>query len=267
MFPEGPVAAEEPPFFEAPPLEEALPAEEIQPPAGILDAPDVGIGEPTAVSMDALAAASEEAPPSGEFDFEDEAPVAGMIQLDPFASSFDVMVKRGDAAPMPAGVGGLGDLTRTEPAEAPPPPDVVPEAPEPELEIVPTIEETPLDFDVAPAPDVLPPGADVTPFQEAPPPEPQAPAPAAEAPAPVVEAPPPAPAAHPAGAPTIEQYLSGLLALDREEPDARSEAAAPPAETSAPSEPADAPGAAEPSDESSSEDLEQFQEWLRSLKE
>jgi tetratricopeptide (TPR) repeat protein len=269
VFPEGPVAAEEPPFFEAPPLEKVLPAEETQPAARILDAPDVGIGEPTAVSMDAVAAASEEAPPSGEFDFEDEAPVAGMDHLDPFASSFDVMVKGGDAAPMPAGVGGLGDRARAEPAEAPPPPDVVPEAPEPELEIVPTIEETPPDFDVAPAPDVLPPGADVTPFQEAPPLEPELPVP--EAPAPAVEAPPPAPAAQPAGAPTIEEYLSGLLAFDRErpaaEPNARSEAAAPPAETSAPSEPADAPGAAEPSDESSSEDLEQFQEWLRGLKE
>jgi tetratricopeptide (TPR) repeat protein len=272
VFPEGPVAAEEPPFFEAPALEDAVPPEETQPPAGILDAPDVGIGEPTAVSMDAVAAASEEAPPSGEFDFDDEAPVAGMSHLDPFASSFDVMVTRGDAAPIPAGVGGLGDLARAEPAEALPPPDVVPEAPEPELEIVPTIDETQPDFDVALAPDVLPPGADVMPFQEAPPPVPElpvpeAPAPAAEAPAPAVEAPPPAPAAQPAGAPTIEEYLSGLLALDREEPDARSEAAAPPAETSAPSEPADAPGAAEPSDESSSEDLEQFQEWLRSLKE
>jgi tetratricopeptide (TPR) repeat protein len=259
--PEEPTTAEVQPSFEAPPFEE-----ETRPPAGILDAPGVEVGEPAARSPDA-AVAPEQAAPTGEFEFEDEAPVAGMDHLDPFAASFDVLAKRGDA-PMPTGVGGLGDLTRDEPAEPP-------LASEPELEIVPTIEETPADFDVVPAADVLPPGADVTPFPEAPPPEPELPVP--EAPAPVAEAPTPAaqaptpPVTQPSAAPTIEEYLSGLLARDREAPAAEpaggSEAAAPPAGASTPSESGDTASAAEPADESSSEDLEQFQEWLRSLKE
>lgn len=264
IFPEGPVAAEEPPFLEPPlPAEEAVAAEETQPPPGILDEPGIGIDEPTPISIDAAAGAPEDAPPAGEFAFEDEAPVAGMDHLDPFAASFDAMVKRGDAAPRPAGVGGIGDLARAEPAEPPPP----------ELEIIPTVEEkAPPDFDIAPAADVLPPGADVAPYPETTAPEPEPPVPEAAAPAP--EAPTPAPAAPaplPAGAPTIEEYLSGLLAFDREqaaeEPEATSETAPPPADASAPSEPADAGGAAQPSGESGSEDLEQFQEWLRSLKE
>ncbi|MGD2153815.1 MAG: tetratricopeptide repeat protein [Gemmatimonadales bacterium] len=274
---EEPVAAAEPPFFETPPLEEAPPEQAAEPPPGIPDVPDLGIDEPTALSLDAPAAPREEARPAAEFEFEDEAPLAGMEHLDPFAASFDVMVKRGDAAPMAAGVGGLGDLTRPEPPEAPLAPDLTPEAPdEPELEIVPTITEPPADLDVAPAADVLPPGADVTPVREEPPPGPEMPA--AEAPAaadppvtPAAEAPAPAP---PADAPTIEEYLAGLLAYDWErgavEPDEGSQATAPPADAPASSEPADArdaPGAAEPSDESASEDLEQFQEWLRSLKE
>jgi tetratricopeptide (TPR) repeat protein len=264
MFAEPPEADEEPPFFEAPPLEESLPAEEARPPGGILDAPDIGIGEPTGLSLDAAAAAPERAPTAGEFDFEDEAPLAGMDHLDPFAASFDVMVSRGDAAPMPAGVGGLGDLARPEP-------------PESELEIVPTIEEPAADFDVAPAADVLPPGADVAPLQETPPPEPElyltdAAAQAPEAPTPVAEPPAPvAPAAQQAGAPTIEEYLAALLAFDIERSAAGgaagAEAAAPPTETPTPSASDDAPGAAEPAEAPGSEDLEQFQEWLRSLKE
>jgi tetratricopeptide (TPR) repeat protein len=277
MFAEPPEADEEPLFFEAPPLDEALPAEETRPPGGILDAPDIGIGEPTGLSLDAAAAAPERVPAAGEFDFQDEAPLAGMDHLDPFAASFDVMVRRGDAAPMPAGVGGLGDLARAEPAEAPAAPEVAAETPEPELEIVPTIEEPAADFDVAPAADVLPPGADVAPLQETPPPEPElyltdAAAPAPEAPTPVAEPPAPvAPAAQQAGAPTIEEYLAALLAFDIEKsaagPAAGAEAAAPPTETPTPSASDDAPGAAEPAEASGSEDLEQFQEWLRSLKE
>jgi nicotinate-nucleotide--dimethylbenzimidazole phosphoribosyltransferase len=266
-FPDEMDVLEEPPTFEAPPMfeETAPPEEETQPPAGILDAPSVGAGEPAASSLDAVAATPEEAPPTGEFNFADEAPVAGMDHLDPFAASFDAMVKRGDAAPLPAGVGGLGDLARGEPAEAPP------ETPEPELEIVPTIDETPPDLDVAPAPDVLPPGADVAPAPEALPPEPElpvpeAPAPVAEAPTPAAEPPAPAPPVEqPSGAPTIEEYLAGLLAYDQEgqnaEPAAGSEATAPPAD------PGGAGSAAEAAGDSSSEDLEQFQEWLRSLKE
>lgn len=270
-FPEAPAFPEEPEFHDAPAAFEeqeffqaALPSEETQPPAGVLDAPAVGIGEPSAPSLDAAAAAPPpEVPATGEFEFEDEAPVAGMDHLDPFAASFDVMVQRGEAAPMAAGVGGLSDLTRRPPTEAP----------EPELEIVPTIEEMPTDLDVAPAADVLPPGADVTPFAEAPPAEPdlqvaEAPAPEAEAPVPVVEA--PAPRAQPAGAPTIEEYLSGLLAFTGEHGTERNtapQAAAPPAEPAASSDAADASSAAQPPDGASSEDLEQFQEWLRSLKE
>ncbi|UCC82309.1 MAG: tetratricopeptide repeat protein [Gemmatimonadota bacterium] len=265
-FPDGLEVSEEPPSFEAPPSFEEIapPGEEAQPPAEILGAPGVGTAEPAASSLDAAAATPEEAPPTGEFNFEDEAPVAGMDHLDPFAASFDAMVRRGDAAPMPAGVGGLADLARGEPAEA------LPETPEPELEIVPTIDETPPDLDVAPAPDVLPPGADVAPAPEVLPPEPElpvpeAPAPVAEAPTPVAEPAAPAPpAAQPSGAPTIEEYLSGLLAYDREgqnaDPAAGSQATGPPAD------PGGTDSAAEAA-ESSSEDLEQFQEWLRGLKE
>ncbi|MGD2215651.1 MAG: tetratricopeptide repeat protein [Gemmatimonadales bacterium] len=252
-FPEAPEFPEEPTFPDSPVSPEAPPE--------------------LAASQEAAAAAPEEALPSGEFNFEDEAPVAGMEHLDPFAASFDVMVKRGDAQ-MPAGVGGLGDLTRDEPAEAPPAPDMAPEPPEPELEIVPTIDETPPDLDVAPAPDVLPPGAAVTPFPEAPPPEPEPPLPetaepVTEAPEPAAEAPTPSPPrAQPSAAPTIEEYLAGLLAFDQETPASQPgvgpETAEPPADMAKPSGPSDA---AEAADASSSEDLEQFQEWLRSLKE
>ncbi|NIN70535.1 MAG: tetratricopeptide repeat protein [Gemmatimonadetes bacterium] len=272
-FPDGSEVPEEPPTaeellsFEAPLSfeETAPPGEETQPPAGILDAPSVETAEPAASPLDAAAATPEEAPPTVGFNFEDEAPVAGMDHLDPFAASFDAMVRRGDAAPMPAGVGGLGDLARGEPTEAPP------ETPEPELEIVPTIDETPPDPDVAPAPDVLPPGADVAPAPEALPSEPElplpeAPAPVAEAPTPAAQPPAPAPpAAQPSGAPTIEEYLSGLLAYEQggqnADPATGSQATAPPAD------PGGADSAADAAADSSSEDLEQFQEWLRSLKE
>jgi len=274
MFAEEPAAAAEPPFFETPPVEEVAPEPASEPPPEFADVPDVGIDEPAALSLDAAAAPAEEARPAGEFDFEDEAPVAGMEHLDPFAASFDAMAKRGDVAPMAAGVGGLGDLTRPEPAEAPPAPDLTAEPPDDrELEIVPTIAEPPADLDVAPAADVLPPGADVMPPQQEPPPGPempaaQVPAAADEPVTPAAEAPAAAP---PAGAPTIEEYLAGLLAYDWErgaaEPAQGSQAAPPPADASASPEPANPPGAAEPTDDSGSEDLEQFQEWLRSLKE
>ncbi len=268
-FPEAPAFPGEPEFYDAPTaveeqefFEAALASEETQPPAGVFDAPAVGIGEPRAPSPDAAAAGPpRQVRATGEFEFADEAPVAGMDHLDPFAASFDVMVQRGEAAPMAAGVGGLGDLTRGAPSEAP----------EPELEIVPTIEEMPTDLHVAPAADVLPPGADViTPAEpdlylaEAPAPEVVAPVPAAEAPA------PPAPRAQPAGASTIEEYLSGLLAFTGkrgEDHDPGAQAAAPPAEPSASSDAAGAGGAAQPPEGTGSEDLEQFQEWLRGLKE
>lgn len=186
--PVPPAAPEIPAVFEAPPITD-------QPPAG------------------ALEGRSETTLPEPEFRFEDEAPVAGIEHLDPFASSFEVMVRRED-----------------EPAQQ------LGQPPEPEI---------------APAADVVPAGAVLTP-------------PARQDSIPATAAPEPT-----APAVTIEEYLSGLLAYSPEDhasasqpgnpgPVAASDPAGPPSET------ADESNAAEAS---SSGDLEEFQEWLRGLKE
>ncbi len=179
------------------------------------------------------------AAPAGEpgFDFEDEAPVAGIEHLDPFASSFDVMVKRGDAAP-----------TAAEVAREPP------EAVEPELEIVPTAAAAEPELEVASVEDVQPTGADIAPPEEIP--------------GPAFEAPLPTPAAErPSAGPTIEEYLAGLLAYSSEAQAGAPDPGAPGASEAARSKPSEAAAPDESSDASSPEDLEEFQRWLRSLKE
>jgi tetratricopeptide (TPR) repeat protein len=270
---EAPPAFEEDFAAEAPEprpaFEEESAAEATEPPAGIVDAPALGISDVEAAGAGPTAGSAGEAA-AGEFEFDDEAPVAGIEHLDPFAASFDVMVKPMDVAPEPAGIADLADQAEPEPSEPEPPAF---EAAEPELEIVPTIEEVPPDFEVEPAADVLPPGAELAPSLETAEREPEVPEPA-EAPAPAV------PVAQPLGAPTIEEYLSGLLDFERQEsaaaPDAGPVATPAPSEAPPeapaetpppPSEPAEASSAPEPSDESTSDDLEQFQEWLRGLKE
>jgi tetratricopeptide (TPR) repeat protein len=192
---------------------------------------DEGIGESAAGEAAAEAKAG--------FRFEDEAPVAGMDHLDPFASSFEAMVQRGDAAQEPTTQGSLAELVEPEPAE----PEAVP------IEMEPVVAEAvPAELDIGPAEDLLPPGADI-PYPE------EADVPAAEvaAPAAMVSG------GEPGAVPTIEEYLSGLLAYDVE---ARAEEPKP----SAAQEPS-TPPASGASDAPGSEDLEQFQEWLRSLKE
>ncbi|UCC72393.1 MAG: tetratricopeptide repeat protein [Gemmatimonadota bacterium] len=237
---------------EPPAFEESTAAELIEPPAAFGETYGVELGDIAAEATEATPAAAELAEaPTGDsgFEFEDEAPLAGMEHLDPFASSFDVMVKRADQAPLAAGVGGLADLSRPEAAEPAAPTAetaLEPVQVEPELEIVPTLEELTPELEVVPAADLLPAGADVVP-------PPERPAPVAEVSGLTAEMPTVTPAEPRVEAPTIEEYLSSLLAYD---PEART-AAAPPA----------ADDASAPADAADSEDLEQFQEWLRSLKE
>jgi hypothetical protein len=211
-------------------------------------------------SVDSPLAPAEPAASEAEFAFEDEAPGAGFEQLDPFASSFDVLIKRdGAVVPRPVDV---------EPG-APPirPPDVPAGAEFLEPEIAPLEPEiTPAATDLTPAaidltpgtePDLVPPGAHI-------PPPVEAPAPAAAAPSPAAEP-----------VPSIEDYLLGLLGYDpeaRPAPDAvpvAQPAGGPvtpaPGAAAAPPE-ADEPPSGEAAKPEDPEDLEQFQEWLRGLK-
>jgi hypothetical protein len=185
------------------------------------------------------------------------------------------MVKRdGHAVPFSIDL----DDDEKEPA-APPPPSVAPEVAE---AVAPAADEPP-DFlaiePLVPAsedslellaaePDLLPPGADVPlppEFAEPPAPEPPAPAePAAATPElPAVPAPTAAAASQEGAVPTIEDYLAGLLSFDPEAPRAEPTAAAPEAATEPTTEAEQAPEEVDPA---AAEDLEQFQEWLRSLK-
>jgi hypothetical protein len=186
---------------------------------------------------------------SGEFSFEDEAPVAGIEQLDPFASSFDVFVQRDGAADAPE----PAELETTSPGFEGPVPV--------------TVEGVPL---VSPDPDLVPPGAYIEPPPPTPPPPSRRPPVEHTAPEPAVE--PARPVSAPPGSLTIEDYLAGLLAYQPGTP--RAEVAAPAQEAVA--EPAPEPQPSTTSelspstggadDDDDDEDLEQFQEWLRGLK-
>ncbi len=219
------------------------------PPAAPAPAP--GTLEPPAVGQD--------------FDFEDEAPVAGMEHLDPFAASFDAMVARAGDIPASAGVGGLADLVASEPPREPapepsPPMTLEPAGTEPEPEFEFSLEdEVEAGFDLAPVPGLQPPGADVPPPAPAPPEPPTPPAPAPEA-----------PVAKAAAGRTIEEYLSELLSYSVGDgaPTSASTAGGPaPSPTPPAGDAAESPEQATPGEPPSSEDLEEFQEWLRSLKE
>jgi hypothetical protein len=176
----------------------------------------------------------------GGFRFDDEAPVAGIEQLDPFAASFDVLAMRAERATP------LAPEVPFEPlAEVSEPEPVAPEEPEAvaleelrEEVALEALQETPLSADV------LPPGEEFKVPVE-------------------VETPMPPPASlepavgvgQVAKARTIEDYLAGLLAFNPEAATvARSEGAAGTVD------------AASSADAPTSEDMEQFQAWLRSLK-
>ena len=181
--------------------------------------------EPVVASEPAFAAAPPAAD-EGEFRFADEAPVAGIEQLDPFAASFDALVQK-DGQPEPA-------LQRPEP-----------EVPMPGFEgpVPVTVEGVPLA--AAAEPDILPPGADIRPPVEL-----GMPATAALGESKTV--------------PTIEDYLARLLAFDPDAPRQSPPAAA--AQQAAPEPPATEPSPPTGSDDDGGEDLEQFQEWLKGLK-
>lgn len=179
----------------------------------------------------------------GGFTFDDEAPVAGMEQLDPFAASFDVLAMRVEpAAPrVPEMQVGLpaADVRELEP--------VALEELEETVALEELREEVALEGIQATEPfaDVMPAGADVTPPVEV------------EPPALALATPEPAVGARRAAEPvTIEEYLAGLLAFS-------------PELTATPQ----TGGAERPGDEGRSEldaatsdDMEAFQAWLRSLK-
>jgi hypothetical protein len=279
---EEPLGEAEPPTFEpepfaedvAPPIAEpAAASPEVVPAFEIPEPP--GPSEPPAPVAEAGDRPDFGQPAEGEFEFQDEAPTAGIEHLDPFASSFDAMVKR-DGHAVPFSIDQDDD--EREPA-APPPPSVAPEVAE---AVAPAADEPP-DFlaiePLVPAsedslellaaePDLLPPGADVPlppEFAEPPAPEPPAPAePAAATPElPAVPAPTAAAASQEGAVPTIEDYLAGLLSFDPEAPRAEPTVAAPEAATEPTTEAEQAPEEVDPA---AAEDLEQFQEWLRSLK-
>ncbi len=208
------------------------------------------------------------------FRFEDEAPVAGLEHLDPFAASFDVFaMKEPPAAPaaVPAAeereaegfeperfeaerfeaegfepeefeveepateepieevIGAAGEEVTPEPVPARPEMEIVSEPP-----IVPADYEVPL----ADMEDVVQIPVEAEPFAEE----------ALEEP----EVEPAAPASQ-AEDMTIEEYLASLLEAEAREPEEEAPEAAP----------SEAAGGMEAA---GSDDLEKFQEWLRSLK-
>ncbi|KPK79555.1 MAG: hypothetical protein AMS25_12235 [Gemmatimonas sp. SM23_52] len=175
----------------------------------------------------------------GGFAFRDEAPVAGIEQLDPFAASFEVLATRAERAAPEVPFEPLAEVSEPEP--------VAPEEFEEAVALeelreevaLEALQETPLSADV------LLPGEDITVPVE-------------------VETPMPPPATlepavgvgRVAKPRTIEDYLGGLLAFNPE------------AATAAQSEGAEGTVdvASSTADAPTSEDMEQFQAWLRSLK-
>lgn len=174
------------------------------------------------------------------FSFEDEAPVAGLEHLDPFAASFEVFaLKEGPAAPL------------IEAAEAEEPAEEVLEAAGEEVTPEPMV--TPTGAEITPEPQVVPTGFEIASDDEVSDVIPIAiePEPLAEEVFEEQEA--PAAAAPRAEDSTIEEYLARLLASDSraaevEDPESASGEASGGLEATGP------------------DDLEKFQEWLRSLK-
>lgn len=178
----------------------------------------------------------------GGFEFDDEAPVAGIEQLDPFAASFDVLATRAERAPPSVPevpFEPLAEVSELEPVALEEPEEAVALEELREEVALEALQETPLSAGV-----VLP-GEDITVPVEV---ETPMPPPAALEPAVGVGQ-----VAEPR---TIEDYLAGLLAFNAEAASAaRSEGAE--GSVDAASSTADAP---------TSEDMQQFQAWLRSLK-
>jgi hypothetical protein len=172
------------------------------------------------------------APLEGDFHFDDEAPAAGLEHLDPFAAAFDVLVKKDGQQARPA-------------ARAPETPLAGFAGPVP-------VDVNGLPLVATPEPEVLPAGADIG-IEVSAAEELHVVPVAAEQPAAAAAA---APGWHTAG--TIEEYLTSLLAFDPAAPAAR--------RRPSPVEPVPRPEAASTAKDGESEDLAQFQEWLRSLK-
>ncbi len=180
------------------------------------------------------------------FHFEDEAPVAGLEHLDPFAASFDVFaLKEAPAAPL------AGEPVAEEPPAEEPVEEVLEVAGE---EITPEPVPEPTAVETTPEPWVAPVGAesaDLADIEEVVPitvePEPFAEEALEEG-----EVEPEAPVPQVVDT-TIEEYLASLLEVEPGTPEV--EASEPPS--------TEAPGGAEGA---GSDDIEKFQEWLRSLK-
>ncbi len=200
-----------------------------------------GAGEPVAAeySSSAQRTNSQGAEDDG-FVFEDEAPVAGLEHLDPFAASFEVFAMKEEApAAPPMEVAEAG-----EPAE-----EALEGAGE---EVTPEPMVTPTGGEITEEPQVIPTGLEIASDEMA------DVIPVAIEPQPLAEEmfeeqEEPAAAAPQAEGSTIEEYLATLLAFDPR----AAEAEAPEATSG------EAPGGPEGA---GPDDLEKFQEWLRSLK-
>jgi tetratricopeptide (TPR) repeat protein len=195
--------------------------------------------EPAAAELSELSDAEALAAPTeaeSGFTFEDEAPVAGIEQLDPFAASFDVLALRaeGAAPPTPAMPvePGAAEVSEPEPVALVELEEAVALEELREEVVLEGLQETALSADVVRA------GADI-----APPVEVERPAPAPVTPEPAVGI---GQAAEPA---TIEEYLAGLLDFNPE------------ADTAP-----QVDAASSAVDAATSEDMEAFQAWLRTLR-
>ncbi len=168
----------------------------------------------------------------GPFEFEDGAPVAGLEHLDPFAASFEVLAMKEvpeELAAVSLSAGAGEEIATTEVATEALEAAAEEVTPEPEV-----VEEViPIRIEPEPAEVAVPHVFDQPPLE------------AAELEQPAAEA----------AEPTIEDYLAGLLAF--------SPRGARGSET--PGEPSAGGSSAEPT-AGGSEELEKFQEWLRSLK-
>lgn len=212
------------------------------------------------MTASAFAGAFDQASGEEEFEFVDEVPVAGLEQLDPFAASFEVMgraegdgrIAKGDAEP--EGAAGPGaDESDVSIGDA-----AFEDADRGEDEEVVLVGMPDRDSDEHPSPEMDEGPGGIGSLGEAVPGEPEESREAA-----VGET---AGEAAPEDPSTIERYLSGLLEFDPE--GSQAEAGAEPVSLPRSRAPESSPqdSQAETEIAGGSEDLEQFQEWLRGLR-
>jgi tetratricopeptide (TPR) repeat protein len=251
---------------------------EAEEPAEAVPEPEA-VSEPEAEPVAAEVAERLVEPEDGEFRFEDEAPVAGLEHLDPFAASFHVMVVAGvrapaagpapeEPAPEPVSAQPAGPLTpeEAEPAEPeeaavaeaaapaieeePEPEPAMAGAEEPAVEVAdglvfPVVEPEPVELEEAePEPEVFAAAGATADLAEDDVAEEAQPEPAAAEPE------------ESAAAVTVGDYLKSLLAY--------TPASAGAGEDTGAAE--DGGRASSDDDGDGPEDLEEFHEWLRSLK-